>query len=205
MIRMFLISVFSAAFAMVPLYAEPKAKKPQPILPPAPPVQGVSPAIPRLIEFQGDDISSVLRTLARSAKLNMVISDGVTGTVTMRIEDKTPREAIETIAAAKDLILDEKRGVLYVRPKNPAPLAPPKPPEAEKPLNEALSELFTPALNKFYDSILDYHARPETAQKIARGKKALYDALLVEGFTKDEAFRLILAPNQELTIPDANK
>jgi hypothetical protein len=59
-------------------------------------------------------------------------------------------------------------------------------------------------LIKFFDSILDYQARPETAQKIARAKKALFDALVAEGFTKDEAFRVILT-NQELSLPASGK
>ena len=199
--RTILLSAFGAALAMAPLHAEPKTKKAQPI---EPPTQVMSPATTRVMEYQGDDISLVLRTLARSAKLNMVVSDQVTGTVTLRIEDKTPRQAIEIIAAAKELILDEKKGILYVRPKNPPPPGTPKAPESEKPLEEALAAMFTPALTKFYDSLLDYQARPETAQKIAKAKKALYDALITEGFTKDEAFRIILT-NQELSIPNANK
>ena len=199
--RTILLSVFGAALAIAPLHAEPKTKKAQPI---EPPTQVISPATTRVMEYQGDDISLVLRTLARSAKLNMVVSDQVTGTVTLRIEDKTPRQAIEIIAAAKELIIEDKKGVLYVRPKNPPPPGTPKAPEPEKPWDEALSSLFTPALTKFYDSFLDYQARPETAQKIAKTKKALYDALIAEGFTKDEAFRLILT-NQELSFPNANK
>ena len=38
-------------------------------------------------EFQGDDVGQVLRLLARQAKVNMVVSEAVTGTVTMRLED----------------------------------------------------------------------------------------------------------------------
>ena len=118
----------------------------------------------------------------------------------MKIEDRTPREAIAIIAAVKELIVDEVKGVLYVRPKNPPPPAPPKAPEPEKPINEALAEFMTPAIAKLMDSILDYQARPETAQKIAKSKKALYDALIAEGFKTDEAFRIILT-NQEFSVP----
>src|SRR5262249_55401682 len=35
-------------------------------------------------EFQGDDVGQVLRLLARQAKINLVVSEAVTGTVTMR-------------------------------------------------------------------------------------------------------------------------
>jgi len=203
--RTIFLQAFGVALVMAPLlHAEPKSKKGEPIEAPG---EVLSPASPRVIEFHGDNTSLALRTLARSAKLNMVVSDEVTGTVTMRIEDKTPRQAIQIVAASKDLIIDEKKGILYVRPKNPPPPAPPAPAkvaEPEKSLEEALTGMFTPALTKFYDSLLDYQARPETAQKLAKAKKALYDALIAEGFSKEEAFRIILT-NQELTVPNGNK
>ncbi|MEO8353489.1 MAG: secretin N-terminal domain-containing protein, partial [Chthoniobacteraceae bacterium] len=79
---------------------------------------GLAPTAGRLNEFQGDDISLVLRTLARQAEMNIVVSDKVAaaaGTVTMRIQDKTPREAIEVIIAAKGLVMDELNGVYFVK------------------------------------------------------------------------------------------
>ena len=73
----------------------------------------------RLNDFQGDPIDLVLRTLARQAKLNIVVTDAVAttaGTVNMRIEDKTPKEAIEIIVESKGLIMDEgKGGVFYIK------------------------------------------------------------------------------------------
>src|SRR5204863_9804610 len=52
-------------------------------------------------EFQGDDVGQVLRLLARQAKVNMVVSDAVAGTVTMRLEDVTALQAISLIVQAK--------------------------------------------------------------------------------------------------------
>jgi type IV pilus assembly protein PilQ len=72
-----------------------------------------------LNDFQGDPIDLVLRTLARQAKLNIVVTDAVAttaGTVNMRIEDKSPKEAIEIIVESKGLIMDEgKGGVFYIK------------------------------------------------------------------------------------------
>jgi type IV pilus assembly protein PilQ len=92
-------------------------------------VPGVAPVAPapmalpataaRLNDFQGDPIDLVLRTLARQAKMNIVVTDAVAtsgGTVNMRIEDKTPREAIEVIVESKGLIMDQgKGGVYYIK------------------------------------------------------------------------------------------
>ncbi|MDR3401175.1 MAG: hypothetical protein P4L99_01655 [Chthoniobacter sp.] len=73
----------------------------------------------RLNDFQGDPIDLVLRTLARQAKINIVVSDKVAasaGTVNMRIEDKTPKEAIDIIVESKGLVMDAgKGGVFYIK------------------------------------------------------------------------------------------
>lgn len=79
---------------------------------------GLAPGTTRVNEFQGDPIDLVLRTLAKQARINLVISDKVTaagGTVTMRLEDKSPKEAIEIIAQSKGLIMDEVNGVYFVK------------------------------------------------------------------------------------------
>lgn len=77
-----------------------------------------APSVGRLHEFQGDEIGLVLRTLARQARMNIVVSEKVSttaGTVTMRIEDKTPREAIDVIILSKGLVMDELNGVYFIK------------------------------------------------------------------------------------------
>jgi len=66
-------------------------------------------------EFQGDDVGQVLRLLARQAKVNMVVSDAVVGTVTMRLEDVTAIQAISIIVKAKGLFMDNIDNVYYIK------------------------------------------------------------------------------------------
>ena len=66
-------------------------------------------------EFQGDDVGQVLRLLARQSKINLVVSEAVTGTVTMRLEDVTAIQAIEIIVKAKGLFMDKIDSVYYVK------------------------------------------------------------------------------------------
>src|SRR5581483_2110565 len=66
-------------------------------------------------EFQGDDVGQVLRLLARQSKVNMVVSEAVTGTVTMRLEDVTALQAIAIIVKAKGLFMDKIDNVYYVK------------------------------------------------------------------------------------------
>lgn len=66
-------------------------------------------------EFQGDDVGQVLRLLARQAKINLVVSEAVVGTVTMRLEDVSALQAIEIIVKAKGLFMDKIESVYYVK------------------------------------------------------------------------------------------
>ncbi|MEY2556917.1 MAG: type pilus assembly protein PilQ, partial [Verrucomicrobiota bacterium] len=66
-------------------------------------------------EFQGDDVGQVLRLLARQSKINMVVSEAVTGTVTMRLEDVTALQAVAIIVKAKGLFLDKIDNVYYIK------------------------------------------------------------------------------------------
>src|ERR1700730_16787503 len=66
-------------------------------------------------EFQGDEVGQVLRLLARQAKVNMVVSEAVTGTVTMRLEDVTALQAISIIVKAKGLFMDKIDNVYYIK------------------------------------------------------------------------------------------
>ncbi len=66
-------------------------------------------------DFQGEEIGLVLRTLARQAKINVVVSDKIVGTVTMRLENIQPLEAIKVVAQSKNLFVDELNGVYYVK------------------------------------------------------------------------------------------
>ena len=87
-------------------------------LPPANTAPVNTPNVTKTYDFQGDEIGIVLRSLARQAKMNIVISDKVAApgsNVTMRIEDKTPKEAIDTIVTAKGLIMDEQKGVYFIK------------------------------------------------------------------------------------------
>jgi type IV pilus secretin PilQ/predicted competence protein len=66
-------------------------------------------------EFQGDDVGQVLRLLARQSKINMVVSEAVVGTVTMRLEDITALQAVAIIVKAKGLFMDKIDNVYYIK------------------------------------------------------------------------------------------
>lgn len=80
---------------------------------PAPVV--VNPNARTVHEFQGDEVAIVLRLLARQAGINIVVSDLITGTINMRVENLTPLEAIKVIISAKGLDLSQVENVYFVK------------------------------------------------------------------------------------------
>jgi type IV pilus assembly protein PilQ len=60
-------------------------------------------------------VGAVLRLLARQAKINMVVSEAVVGTVTMRLEDVSALQAVAIIVKAKGLFMDKIDNVYYIK------------------------------------------------------------------------------------------
>ncbi|MGB8354097.1 MAG: hypothetical protein WCD79_09445 [Chthoniobacteraceae bacterium] len=75
----------------------------------------VAPPARTVNEFQGDDINQVFRLLARQAKISLLISDKVQGTVTTRLENVGPLQALEIIANSKNLIFEQQNGIYYIK------------------------------------------------------------------------------------------
>ncbi len=116
----------------------------------------------RAREFQGDDLGQVLRLLARQAKINLMIDDAIKGNVNVRLENTSAMEAIEAIVHLYKLTMSkDEKGIYYLTP---------------------------PAMS---DAVLDFLAKPETAERIAAYKHNLYTALIKEGFSAEEALEVM--------------
>ncbi len=120
----------------------------------------------RVREFQGDELDQVLRLLARQAKINLAVGENVKGLVNVRLEDASAMEAIEVVVHQYKLSMtQDDKGVYYVNLPDPA------------------------------DAVLDLMTKPEMAYRVAAYKHNLYTALMKEGFTPDEAMRIVVASN----------
>lgn len=86
-------------------------------IPPAPETTpaGGTPPVRAVIEFQGDDLSTVFRLLARQAKISLIVSPKVQGTVTTRLENVGPLQAMDVIATSNNLIFEEQKGIYYIK------------------------------------------------------------------------------------------
>ena len=89
-----------------------------PVVPGAPGATAPGPNAPRIIEFQGDELGLVLRSLARQANVDIMVTEKAAApgtTVTARFSGKTPLQAIELIVDSKGLVMEDKAGVLQVK------------------------------------------------------------------------------------------
>lgn len=57
---------------------------------------------------------------------------------------------------------------------------------------ESMQTQITEMATKVIDGYLDFLAKPQTAKKLATFQKNYYDALIEQGFTKEQAFELLL-------------
>jgi type IV pilus secretin PilQ/predicted competence protein len=118
-------------------------------------IPDVTPTSRGLNEFSGDDVAQVLRLLARQARISLVVSDKISDAtppmkVTMRLEGKTPMEAINIIVFAKGLTIVEKDGVYYVKTKEEKDAEPTE--SASYTFSYATAEKVAPLLNSELES-----------------------------------------------------
>lgn len=149
---------------------------------PAPSMPAESPAAtatqkPGVYDYRDLPINDVLRDLSREAKVSLMIGYGVNGNLTFHIENKTPLQVIEAIAQSRNLLFKNFEGNYYV--------------VTDADWHEIMR-------NRFYFEI------PELPAAIAKYQKRYYDALIKEGFTKDEALKIIMSqplPPRDLSFP----
>jgi type IV pilus assembly protein PilQ len=69
------------------------------------------------LNFQSIDVRSLLQVIADFTKFNVITSDSVTGTVTLRLQDVPWDQALDIILQAKGLGLRKTGNVLWIAPK----------------------------------------------------------------------------------------
>ncbi len=108
-----------APIAPPPVTTAPGATAPGAVVPPATdvaaPVNNTNAGGARPREFQGDDVGQVLRLLARQAKISLIVSPQIVGTINMRLEDVTALQAIEVICQAQGYDFSQTNNVYYVK------------------------------------------------------------------------------------------
>lgn len=64
--------------------------------------------------FQNIEVKALLQSLAEIGKQNIIVAEGVSGLVSLHLNDMTWREAFEVVLKSKSLMASNKEGVLWV-------------------------------------------------------------------------------------------
>ncbi len=65
--------------------------------------------------FSDVEINVALTTLARRAGVSVIVGDGVTGKVTVHLENVSPKDAMRLIAESRGFVYQEEKGVVKIR------------------------------------------------------------------------------------------
>ena len=71
--------------------------------------------------FQNIEVKALLQSLAEMGKQNLMVADGVSGPVSLNLNDMTWREALAVVVQSKNLVATEQAGVLWIAPKKEVP------------------------------------------------------------------------------------
>lgn len=98
---------------------------PQAILPPSVQLSSEKrPVSPRIsLSVQEGDIRDTAAALARLSGTNIVLSPAVQGTVSLRLQNASPEEALEALCSAKGLVCSRKENFIFLEGANTASLA----------------------------------------------------------------------------------
>ena len=123
----------------------------------------------------------------------IILEPEVSGSVSVRLEDVNAKQAIETLVAMNNLAVQESNGTYYVKTTPGTDAAHKAGKSTDDAFSNAVGAAFAQGMAKMYDASLAYMAKPETAEKTAKHKHNYYLALMKEGFTADQAMKIVTA------------
>ena len=67
--------------------------------------------------FQNIEVKVLLQSLAEIGNQNFIVAEGVSGPVSLHLNDMTWREALAVVVQSKNLVVTQQAGVLWIAPK----------------------------------------------------------------------------------------
>ena len=71
--------------------------------------------------FQNIEVKVLLQSLAEIGNQNLIVAEGVSGPVSLHLNDMTWREAFAVVVQSKNLVVTQQAGVLWIAPKKEVP------------------------------------------------------------------------------------
>ena len=71
--------------------------------------------------FQNIEVKALLQSLAEMGQQNLIVAEGISGFVTLHLNDMTWREALAVVVQSKNLVATQQAGVLWIALKKEVP------------------------------------------------------------------------------------
>ena len=71
--------------------------------------------------FQNIEVKALLQSLAEMGQQNLIVAEGISGSVTLHLNDMTWREALAVVVQSKNLVATQQAGVLWIALKKEVP------------------------------------------------------------------------------------
>jgi len=71
--------------------------------------------------FQNIEVKALLQSLAEMGNQNLIVAEGVSGPVSLHLNDMTWREALAVVVQSKNLVATQQAGVFWIAPKKEVP------------------------------------------------------------------------------------
>jgi type IV pilus assembly protein PilQ len=71
--------------------------------------------------FQNIEVKVLLQSLAEIGNQNLIVAEGVSGPVSLHLNEMTWREALAVVVQSKNLVVTQQAGVLWIAPKKEVP------------------------------------------------------------------------------------
>ena len=71
--------------------------------------------------FQNIEVKALLQSLAEMGQQNLIVAEGISGFVTLHLNDLTWREALAVVVQSKNLVATQQAGVLWIALKKEVP------------------------------------------------------------------------------------
>lgn len=153
------------------------------------PTGTLTPQSKRDYTFQGEPTSDVLRQLARDAGINLIIERGVSGTVTFKLQEVTPLQAIAVLVTSRKYTMDREDNVYTIRNPN----------QSDEPEGIIESKATIDSVETEIEQWIAMVARqvkkaardPDLPDAFAEFYWNYYQALIAKGFTEQQAMLIL--------------
>lgn len=139
------------------------------------------------VDYPNQDVRTVLRGIADTFELNVIIPDSLNGRTSLKLRDVSWQQAFEVILEPIGWRYEIDGQIILIKTKNPTPVTKDSDP------SEMLSVVSAMQSSMAKSTLRD----KDFAEAMADFYWNLYSALVARGFTKDQAMKIVVSTSAD--------